>query len=170
VGLDTSGTTTALLMDSKIQKSRNENIFEDYKSGQITQHSVGMMYVKIELCINDPEEKEEFANWEKYKGEVINIDKAEEQGFFWAVLEAKLIEISCVIQGSNELTPTLEPKNYDFEGLENLTELVAENPTKENLLYFCEQVKALREGEAVKTLPEIEKPQVNKKQFFKHLI
>jgi len=160
VGLKVAGSATALLMDTKIEKERNANIFKDYLNGEIDQHSVGMQYVKLELCVNDSEEKEEFANWERYKGDVINIEKAEGQGYFWAVLEAKLIEISCVIQGSNELTPTLENKKLDFESINILSELVKSNPSKENFLHFCNQVKALQEGEAVdKTLPEVEKPQ-----------
>ena len=169
VGLNKSGTTTALLMDSKIERSRNKNIFLDYKNGAIKQHSVGMQYVKIELAVNDPEEKEEFATWEKYKNEVINLDLAEETGYFWAVTEAKLIEISCVIRGSNELTPTLDAS----KGLEELTELnekALDNPTKENLLHFCNQFKALQEGEAVnKTLPKVEKPQKKINPLFNHL-
>ena len=170
VGLKTGGTTTALLMDTRIEKERNPNIFKDYLNGSINQHSVGMQYVKIDLAVNDPEEEEEYATWNKYKDEVINIEKAEEQGFFWAVTEAKLIEISCVIAGSNELTPTLEPKTYDFEALNELSEQVKTNPTKENFLHFCNQYKALQEGEAVvKTLPEVEKPQKKINPLFNHL-
>jgi len=41
-----------------------------------------------------------------------------EQGYFWAVKEAKLIEISAVLEGSNELTPTIDAKNT-HEPLEN---------------------------------------------------
>ena len=170
VGLKTGGTTTALLMDTRIEKERNPNIFKDYLNGSINQHSVGMQYVKIDLAVNDPEEEEEYATWNKYKDEVINIEKAEEQGFFWAVTEAKLIEISCVIAGSNELTPTLEPKTYDFEALNELSEQVKNNPTKENFLHFCNQFKALQEGEAVvKTLPKVEKPQKKINPLFNHL-
>jgi len=139
-------------------------------NGSINQHSVGMQYVKIDLAVNDPEEEEEYATWNKYKDEVINLEKAEEQGFFWAVTEAKLIEISCVIAGSNELTPTLETKTYDFEALNELSEQVKNNPTKENFLHFCNQYKALQEGEAVvKTLPEVEKPQKKINPLFNHL-
>jgi hypothetical protein len=107
LGVDKAGTTQAVFMDSLIQKDLNPMIFKQYLEGEITQHSVGMQYVKIVLAINDPEEKEEFAAYEKYIDRIGNADKAEEQGFFWAVLEAKLIEISAVIQGSNELTPTI---------------------------------------------------------------
>jgi len=39
---------------------------------------------------------------------VINQEEAKEQGYFWAVTEAKLVEGSAVVKGSNSYTPTLE--------------------------------------------------------------
>ncbi|MES2382461.1 MAG: hypothetical protein V4538_15545 [Bacteroidota bacterium] len=111
LGLNKIGFATCLLMDTEIKKSYNAMIFEEYLTKQINQHSVGMVYVKLYLCVNDAEYKEEFANWNTYKGSVINLDKAEENGYFWAVTEAKLKEISCVLLGSNELTPTLNGKS-----------------------------------------------------------
>lgn len=113
LGLNKIGFTTCLLMDSEIKKSYNQMIFDEYYTKQINQHSVGMVYVKLYLCVNDAEYKEEFANWNNYKGSVINFDKAEENGYFWAVTEAKLKEISCVLLGSNELTPTLNEKKSE---------------------------------------------------------
>ena len=156
VGLKKAGSTTALLMDTRIEKARNSNIFTDYKSNQINQHSVGMQYVKLELAVNDPEEKEEFATWERYKNQVANIDKAEEQGYFWAVTEAKLIEISAVIKGSNELTPTLAPNT---KGVESLKGLVSEE------IYIALQ-SALETKEAVSlTLHNKVEPQKHKSIF-----
>ena len=69
-----------------------------------------MQYVNILLCVNNPDYKAEFANWQKYYPLVGNSEKADELGYFYAVTEAKLKEISCVIAGSNELTPTLDTK------------------------------------------------------------
>lgn len=110
LGISKVGSTIALMMDSEVLKAYNPMIFEDYSKGEINQHSVGMIYVQLFLCVNDPEYKMEFADWNKYIGYVGNREKAEEQGYFWAVTEAKLVEISCVIAGSNELTPTLNVK------------------------------------------------------------
>ncbi len=110
LGLNKIGQTVCLLMDSEIKKSYNEMIYEEYLTKQINQHSVGMIYVKLFLCVNDPDYKEEFSNYNAYKGYVLNLDKVEENGYFWAVTEAKLREISCVLQGSNELTPTFNGK------------------------------------------------------------
>lgn len=111
LGVPKAGVTTALLMDSEIKSLYNAMIYDQYLNKQIQQHSVGMSYIKLFLCINDAEYKEEFANWNNYIPFVANQDKATKQGYFWAVTEAKLIEISAVINGSNELTPTLDNKS-----------------------------------------------------------
>jgi hypothetical protein len=37
---------------------------------------------------------------------IANKSAADEKGYFWAVTEAKLIEISAVVIGSNRITPT----------------------------------------------------------------
>ena len=72
-----------------------------------------MRYVDIVLCVNTDEKwaKEEKENWDKYISEVIHKEQAEEQGYFWAVTQAKLIEGSAVVLGSNPITPTLTSKN-----------------------------------------------------------
>lgn len=107
LGIDFSGKTVALMMDSNISKEMNSVIFGQYLSKEINQHSVGMIYVKIDLGVNDAEQKQEFATWNKVINRIANKEKAIKQGYFWAVSEAKLIEISAVLEGSNELTPTV---------------------------------------------------------------
>lgn len=109
LGINRIGSTKCLIGISRIRKDYNENIFNQYLNDEINQHSVGMRYVNLFLCVNNANYKEEYANWNKYINKVINRDKAEQIGMFWAVTEAKLIEISSVIKGSNEITPTLKP-------------------------------------------------------------
>lgn len=109
LGVNKVGQTMALLGDSAIKKSYNPLIFDSYKDNEIDQHSVGMQYVKIQLAANNPENKEEFEVWNKYIGLIGNQEKALEKGYFWAVKEAKLIEISCVTEGSNEITGMYNP-------------------------------------------------------------
>lgn len=109
LGINKVGQTMALLGDSVIKRAYNNLIFEAYKDGEIDQHSVGMQYSKIYLAVNDRSEKEEFDNWNKYFPLMGNPQKAIDRGFFWAVKEAKLIEISCVTEGSNELTGMYNP-------------------------------------------------------------
>lgn len=107
LGISKTGKATCLLFDVAIKKAFDEKIYSLYLSKEINQHSVGMIYMKLFLCIDDADYKEEFANWNEYFPKVANQDMAEEYGYFWAITEAKLLEGSCVIAGSNELTPTL---------------------------------------------------------------
>ena len=134
-GVNKQGSTTALMMDTDVMKSYNNKIFNAYKNGDINQHSVGMQYVKIELAINDEEQVKEFEVWNKHIDQIGNKEKAEQKGYFWAVKEANLIEISAVLMGSNELTPTLEnktePPQDTQESMEAEKSLQLENAIKE---------------------------------------
>ena len=82
-------------------------MFQQYSEGFVNNHSVGMQYVKIALAINDEDYPEEKETWNKYINKVANQETAIEKGYFWAVTEAKLIEGSAVVLGSNPITPTL---------------------------------------------------------------
>ena len=83
-------------------------MFGLYANKEVDEHSVGMMYVKVLLAVNNDskEYKEEFATWNKHIEDIVNRKAVEDQGFFWAVKEAKVIEGSAVVKGSNPLTPT----------------------------------------------------------------
>ena len=113
LGVNAVGTTEVLMFESKISKKRNPFMFEQYKNGYVKNHSVGMQYVKIDLAVNDSEDKEGFALWEKYLPTIINKEIAEEKGYFFVVFEAKAIEGSAVPLGSNTITPTLEVKDIE---------------------------------------------------------
>lgn len=113
VGLNKEGNTEALIFDVELDEDRNPFMYKQYQKGYVKQHSVGMRYVDIHLCVNTDDKwaKEEKENWDKYISEVINKEQAEEQGYFWAVTQAKLIEGSAVVLGSNPITPTLTNDN-----------------------------------------------------------
>lgn len=113
LGVNKSGYTTGLFLDSKILKSYNELIFDQYRTKQIDQHSVGMYYVKFDLAVDDKDFEEGYKIYSSNIDKIGNREKAEEKGYFWAVAEAKLIEISAVLQGSNELTPTIDAKTNE---------------------------------------------------------
>lgn len=108
LGVNKDGQTQALFVDSTILRKLNEPVFDAYKDNEINQHSVGMIYVRMALAINDPEYKEEYAEWQKHIDKIGNREVPEKKGYFWAQYEAKLPEFSCVLEGSNILTPTLE--------------------------------------------------------------
>ncbi len=103
-GLNSPLDTQALLMDVEIERSKNELVFNEYKEHRINQHSVGMIYVKIDLAIDNQDDKEAYALYRKYLPQIGNAEKVERQGYFFAVQEAKLKETSAVLMGSNDLT------------------------------------------------------------------
>ena len=109
LGFEFPGVTEALIFATPL-KGRNTYMEEQYRKGFVKNHSVGMRYVAIKLCVNEAEDeyyKEEYANWVLYAPQVVNLADAEAQGFFWAVLEAKIVEGSAVVKGSNIITPTI---------------------------------------------------------------
>lgn len=110
LGYDYDGNTEALVFESTISPDRNQFMYEQYSKGYVKNHSVGMRYVKLFMCVNSEDKywAEEKDNWDKYYPQVVNKDVADEMGMFWAVTEAKIIEGSAVLIGSNRATPTLE--------------------------------------------------------------
>lgn len=115
LGYDAIGTTEALIFATPFT-GRNEYMEGQYRKGWVKNHSVGMRYVTIKFCVNRPDDdyyKEEYANWQNYIDQVINRDEAEARGMFWAVLEAKIVEGSAVVKGSNTITPSLGFKSAE---------------------------------------------------------
>lgn len=97
----------ALMMASVVVREYDAKTFMLYRDGQIKQHSIGLQYLKLYLCLNsdEAEDTQYKENWEKYYPQVINKDKVDKRGYFWAVTEAKILEVSAVLYGANELTP-----------------------------------------------------------------
>lgn len=132
LGYPYNGKTEALIFDSTIEKSRNEFMFNQYSNGWVKNHSVGMRYIKIDLAINSESEfdKDEKELWDKYYPIVANKEVADERGYFWVVSEAKIIEGSAVVMGSNSATPTLSVEQKENnEPLQNTQQ--KQEPTQE---------------------------------------
>lgn len=110
LGYEAEGKTQALMFNSRVRKERNPYMFEQYAKNNVDNHSVGMIYVKMATCIDDEEYPVQKENWDKYIKSVVNKAEAEKLGHFWAILEAKCVEGSAVIDGSNPITPTLSVK------------------------------------------------------------
>lgn len=108
LGLDMSGVTEALIFDCIVEQKRNEFMFGQYQNGYVKKHSVGMRYIKMVTCINDDDYPVQKENWDKYIEMVANRDEAEAEGYFWAILEAQVVEGSAVVFASNCMTPTME--------------------------------------------------------------
>lgn len=96
-----------LVYDAVIKKERNEEMFKNYLNGWVLNHSVGMRYFKLLFCYNndEPEYTQDKENFDKYKDQILNQDDIGDH--YWAILEAKNIEGSAVVKGSNFLTPVL---------------------------------------------------------------
>ena len=109
LGQKFQGDTEALMFNSTISKDRNEFMFNQYAKGFVKEHSVGMRYVRLELAINSDSkwDVDEKKVWDKYIEFVANKEVAESQGYMWVIHEAKIIEGSAVVKGSNPATPTI---------------------------------------------------------------
>lgn len=107
LGYPYEGFTEGLTFESTIERKRNEFMLNQYANGWVRNHSVGMRYVKIDFAINDEDCPNEFEAWNKYYPQIANKEVADERGYFWYVLEAKVIEGSAVPIGSNSATPTI---------------------------------------------------------------
>lgn len=120
LGLKGTGTTECLVFETNVLKDLNENIYNQYKTGRINQHSIGLLYDQIELAINDEESEKEKDFWDKYINQIINPEKAIERGYFWVIPLITLIENSAVLFGSNHATPTLSSKQLREEKEEEI--------------------------------------------------
>lgn len=110
-GINKQGTVQSLVYDSDVMKMYDEKTFTKYKNGRVQQHSIGLIYKDLRLAINDEDYKEEYAEYQKWIDSIINKEEVELDGFFWAVYQLKLIEVSAVVAASNILTPTLSVKS-----------------------------------------------------------
>jgi len=115
LGISGMGTTEALIFETDVIKSYNEKIFNQYRLGKINQHSIGLNYVQLILAVNDPQDSEHYENWRKYIDSAINKSVALDEGYFFIVKELKLIEVSAVLAGANEITPTLEIRTENIQ-------------------------------------------------------
>jgi hypothetical protein len=108
LGIDKVGTTQCLVMESAVMESLDDKCYDMYVAKMINQHSIGLQYVKLDLAVNDPNFPAEFDIWNKYFAQAINKDIATSCGYFWVVYEIKLLEVSAVLWGANELTPCID--------------------------------------------------------------
>lgn len=137
LGYDYEGSTEVLVMYSKAEKETNPYMFEKYLKGKIKNHSAGLRYVNMVLAVNNSADwaKEEKEIWDKYYPMIVNKDDVDDYGYFWAILEQKIIECSAVLKGSNPATPTIsvEPADSTSTKSENSEQSTSQSVTKEFL-------------------------------------
>lgn len=132
LNIDKQGTANSLVFVTDIIKSYNPKIFNMYKNNKINQHSIGLVYDKIDLAINDKDYEDEYKNYIAYIDDIINKEDVDEYGYFWVVREIKLLENSCVVRGSNFLTNTIDNdyKSAEYNMVEEPT--VVTPPSNDN--------------------------------------
>ncbi len=142
-----------LIGNSIVKRRYDEKCYHLYADDEVKQHSIGLRYIRLYLCINDDDEDfvVEKENWDKYYKFVINKEKVDNKHFFWAVTEIKLLEYSAVLFGANELTPVLETDKNKTEPFVNTQE---KKPSEDTSKIKEAAKKALQES---------------KKEFYKHL-
>lgn len=115
LGFEYEGTTECLVMYSRVEKETNPFMFNKYVKGKVKNHSSGLMYITILLAVNNSADwaKEEKEVWDKHYPAIVNKDDVDDRGYFWAVLEQKIIENSAVLRGSNPATPTISVEPAD---------------------------------------------------------
>ena len=134
LGLNIEGETQALIFKVAKDKIRLQSAKDIINENIPIEHSVRMQYVTLFLCINSEDEglKEEKANWETYSPFVANKKEAEENGYFWAVTEAKIYkEGSMVLAGSNDVTPLLQK---DIEAVDDTSKTETKSEPLRNTL------------------------------------
>lgn len=109
LGVDDERKTQALVFDSDVKKSRNPYMHEQYKEGNVDNHSVGMFYINLKFAMNSKHEdhKKYLDEYKKHIDTILNKKEVDKKGYYWAVYEAKVREGSAVPLGSNYITPTL---------------------------------------------------------------
>lgn len=107
----------ALMMKSIVSKDYDKKTFVLYRDGQIKQHSIGLRYIQIVLCMNsDLEEDSQYKkNWDRYYPVIINKDLVDQYRYFFAVIEAQILENSCVLFGANKNTGVYSTSKADDE-------------------------------------------------------
>lgn len=115
LGFDYEGSTECLVMYSKAEKETNPFMFEKYVKGKVKNHSAGLMYVTMDLAVNNSADwaKDEKELWDKYYPGIVNKDDVDARGYFWAITEQKILENSAVLRGSNPATPTISVEPAD---------------------------------------------------------
>lgn len=113
LGLNVDFKTVANINQFTLKRDKMPYMFDAYVNGDVEEHSVGMMYVDLDIAYYDEDSEKNMDYFEKMKSKAVNPEVADEYGYIWIVSEAKKREGSAVVFGSNSVTPTLYVKNYE---------------------------------------------------------
>lgn len=124
----------ALMMRSVVPKEYDSKTYLLYRDNQIKQHSIGLRYVQIVLCLDSEldEDKDYKKMWDKYYPIVINKDKVDLYGYFFAVIESQILENSCVLFGANKNTGVYSTSSKAADEALEIKEKAADEAPKES--------------------------------------
>lgn len=132
LGRDYGGSLQVLQFTVGLKGYANDAFVKSVNAGMPIENSIRMRYDDMVLCVNNPEYKAEYTAWKKYIKNVANSDKAEKQGYFWAITKLSIEkEGSAVLFGSNNATPIQTSKTTEVE---ETKECVTKTPTWLNLM------------------------------------
>jgi len=104
------GNTECLIFEIAKENIEDDTAEDIIEKNRPVKNSIRMQYITFVTCIDDkrPEFKENKANYDKYFPLIVN-KQDETDGYFWAVLELKIIkEGSMVVEPSCFATPILQ--------------------------------------------------------------
>ena len=113
IGINANMMMDANINQFTIDKNKEPLMYSKYIDGEVKEHSIGMLYVDLDVAYYDEESKKEMDFFEEMLKLAINPEIAKEAGYLFVVREAKKREGSAVVFGSNPITPTLYVKNYE---------------------------------------------------------
>lgn len=137
----------ALMMRSIVSEAYDKKTYQLYRDNQIKQHSIGLRYIQIKLCLNSNVEEDKVykESWDKYYPQVINKDLVDAKGYFFAVIEAKILENSCVLFGANQNTGVYSTSSKETEAVENVDTSEKIEPSNDDTQNDQKAVEALKE-------------------------
>lgn len=113
IGLDVDFKTVININHFILKRDKMPFMFDAYKNGEVDEHSIGMMYVDLDIAYYDEDSQKQMDFFNEMKEHAVNPEVADEYGYFWVIYEAKKREGSAVVFGSNSITPTLFVKDYE---------------------------------------------------------
>lgn len=135
LGLNIDFKTVANINQFTLSRDKMPFMFDAYKNGDVEHHSVGMMYVDLDIAYYDEDSQKEMDFFNEMKAKAVNPEVADEYGMIWIVHEAKKREGSAVVFGSNSVTPTLYVKNFEPQKSTQQTE-AAQKALQEKRNYY----------------------------------
>lgn len=113
VDTEAYGKITGPYFETQMDRSTEGNdTLIKYQEGVYDNHSIGYQEIATEKIQRDSQHGNS-QQWKKYMDLLINPEKAEEAGYFYAIKEIRLFEGSTVGFGMNELTPYLGVKGKE---------------------------------------------------------